>query len=68
MPRGVLFFKLFQIPEYWSESADMIIHITWNFLVPSSFSPPSFFLFNSVWVVALHFASSAVEIAASNRL
>ena len=68
MPRRVLLFWSFQIPDYHSESADMIRNIAWNILVPSSLCPSAYNLFNSMWVFALHFAILAVEMDASNRL
>ena len=46
----------------------MVGHISLNLLVPSLSSPFALDLFNSMWVVALHFDSSAIEMVASNRL
>ena len=46
----------------------MIRQIAWNLLVPSSLSPSAQALFNSMWVVALHFASSAVDMDTSKHV
>ena len=68
MPRKVILFRLFQISYYWSKSSEMMRHIAWNLLMPSSSYPSAYYLFNYMPVVALKFVSSAVDIAASNRL
>ena len=63
-----MLFRLFQIPEYRSDSFETIRHIAWNLLVTSSSYPPVQFLFSSMWFSVFRFVSSSVEIDTSNIL
>ena len=65
-PVGVFFI----VPYTWKnvELSDMRRHISWNLLVPSSLSTPTYVIFSSVCVLAVNFASSFVDMAAFNFL